>query len=179
MTRPLQTINREPADIIAFFAHGRSIGYANFSDGMMYRYGVKIIKGNKAGQDFSKRVYQSLSPLLKTIRPGGVIVVERVLHPGMYGVLVATLPKLLQRFALSDYRFVEISLPEVKEDLCGDKRATHRALITAIAQRDATLLEKIKGGPTSRKMAYWTPALMAAALAFAAENQFKSMTSYE
>lgn len=179
MTVPFPKINTEPVDIVAFFARGRGIGYASLSDGMMYRYGVKIIKGNKAGQDFSKRVYQSLIPLLKTIRPGGVIVVERVLHPGMYGVLVATLPKLLQRFALSGYRFVEISLPEVKGDLCGDKRATHRALIAAIAQRDATFVDKIKGGKFSRNPEYWTPALVAVALAFVAESQLESRKGYQ
>jgi hypothetical protein len=171
MTHSSNLRNQEPALVATFVARSRSIGYTLGCDGQIDRYGVKTIKGTREGAGFSQRVYQSLIPLLRTIRPGGVIVVERVERPEMYGVLVAVLPQVLQRFATTGYGWLEISLSQVKQRLCNNKRATHQEVIATIAEREAILGDKIKGGQFSRKTAYWTPALMAVALAFAAEAQ--------
>jgi len=156
------TMNQRPIDMLALFARKREIGFVLFLNGVMYRYGVKTIRG-KRGQVFAKCVEKALFPLLETLGDG-VIVIERRERIGKGSSYKPTIPNILKRFVKDVYPLREISLSEVKQSICDYKKATHQELIETIVQRYPTFLSKIKG-VTPEKAKYWEKVLMALALA--------------
>jgi hypothetical protein len=68
----------KPTNILALFARGREIGFVWLENGLLYRYGVKTIKGKRSGSAFYKRIGKALKRLLENLRPDGIVVIERL-----------------------------------------------------------------------------------------------------
>jgi len=156
--------NNNPKEILAFFARGREIGYVLMVNSEIYRYGVKTIKGKRSGTAFVERVAKSLLPLLETIGPAGVVVIERRHTLKGHGALKETVSRIVPRFAQNIYPLLEISLSEAKRSLCGLPKATHLELIETISRRYPLFLPQIRDVKVHQAK-YWGKVLMALAMA--------------
>jgi hypothetical protein len=153
------------ATIIAFFARSREIGYVRLEHGQLVRYGVKTIKGARRGIAFTRRVEQALLSIIEAAeRPRIMVYERRGSCQGALGKVVTALANQRK----DRHRVRLVSLEEAKQDLCGDSRATHQALIEALTQRHPALWPLM--ARSAKVPPYWTTACLALALAEAAQR---------
>lgn len=173
---------KTPTNLIALFARGREIGFVIVdAQGEIYRYGVKAIRGCKfsgtkphvAGQPdvvlFGK-VGKTVLQLLTLVAEPGVIVVERIDAGDRYGVLARAIAPVVERFASSLFPVMPIGLTEVKRSLCDRPKATLKVLMAAVTQRYPVLWPLIHE-KRSHQVKYWQKAILAMALAIAAQEK--------
>jgi hypothetical protein len=161
---------QKATNTLALFARGREIGFVWLENGLLYRYGVKTIKGKRYGRAFYKRIGKSLKRLLENLCPDGMVVIERVDNQCKLGELAKALPGIVEQFVGDVYPLISLSLVEVKLRLCGSAKATHLDLIEIIAQREPIFLSLIKDGKAQQRN-YWKKMLIAMALAEAVQNR--------
>lgn len=164
-----EAMRNNPTAILALFARGREIGFVIIENGELWRYGVKTIKGKRRGVAFAKRVESAISPLMEAIGPHGVIVIERTESLKREGALCHILPQLLKGLTNRGYSLHSISLAEVKQRLCDTRKATHRELIEAIAER-YPVLRSVMIDAKAQKVKYWEKVFIAMALADGAKS---------
>jgi len=153
----------KPTNTLALFARGREIGFVFIDNGELLRYGVKTIKGKRRGPGFYERIGKAIEGLLENLQANGMVVIERVDSGGKQGGLAKILPHIVEQFVDKVYPLMSLSLAEVKQRLCGSTKATNRALMETIAQREQIFLPLLDG--KAQKRNYWKKVIMAMAMA--------------
>jgi len=154
-----------PATLIAFLARGREIGFVVLYEGTVLRYGVKTIKGRKrAGPGFTRRVEQTLAPLLRTVGRNAVVVIEQDAAPSKKGALCRTLNSLSERWKEQGRRVCALSWEEVKRGLSRSEWMTQDEIAQVVVERQP-LLWPLVTPLKAQRMRYWKKVLLAAALA--------------
>ncbi len=154
-----------PTTLIAFLARGREIGFVVLNNGTVVRYGVKTIKGRKrAGPGFTRRVEQTLTPVLAMAGPGAVIVIEQDATPSQKGALCQALNSLWPRWKEQGYRAYALPWEGIRWALGGSRRMTQDDIVQVVVKRQP-LLWPLVTPLKAQRMKYWKKVLLAAALA--------------
>ena len=160
-----------PTTIIAFFARGREIGFVILEEQELVRYGVKTIKGNRQGSAFPTRVETALASFCAMGGSSRIVVVERPSRSSRTGALCNVIGDLTTHWKRTGFPVYTLSLNEAKRRICGDPKATHRAVLQRMIERYPRLWPVV----TLRKAqnaTYWEKVGLVMALADVATHRF-------
>lgn len=157
--------------IVAFCARGREIGYVLIQYGRIIRYGVKTIKGERRGRQFSQRVERALLDVLERLTPPYLVVIEDIPHLPIPGGVNRAIQMIGAQWKEEHlYKIVTVSLHEAKQCVCSDDSVTHPVLAENIVSRYPILVGLSRDFAIYQPL-YWELVCLAAALADAASHK--------